>query len=138
MKLKIIIIIEALVIVFFIALCQIKAGEGEKATIRAEKLAQEVVELTQRAELEAERAEWAAAKYVKIESKLKDCESNQIDQIIMKLKITLIIEALVIVFFVVLSQIKAGEAMKATARAEQFAQKAVKTQAALNDCMGVK
>ena len=74
MKLKIIIIIEALVIVFFVVLSQIKAGEALKTTARAEKLAHEAVELTQRAQLEAVRA---AAKYVKIESKLKDCESNK-------------------------------------------------------------
>jgi uncharacterized protein YpmB len=74
MKLKIIIVIQTILIVLFLAIAKIRTGEAEKAHARAELLTQEAVKLTQMAELEAQRA---AAKYVNIENKLKDCESNK-------------------------------------------------------------
>lgn len=77
MKLKIIIVIQTIIIVLFLAIAKIRTGDAEKANARAELLTQEAVKLTQMAELEAERSEFAAAKYVEIENKLKDCESNK-------------------------------------------------------------
>jgi len=67
MKLKIIIVIQSILIIFFITLAIIRTGEAEKATYRAEPLAQEVVKLTAKAENEATKAQAA----------LNDCMSGK-------------------------------------------------------------
>jgi len=77
MKLKILLVIETLVLIFFIVLANIKAGEAMKATLRSEKLAEEAVKNRKDALRMADFAEKAAADYVEMESRLKACESNK-------------------------------------------------------------
>ena len=77
MKLKILFIMQTIALVFFIILSIIKNAEVKKALLLAERQTLLAMENVKQAQLEAQRAEWAAAKYVKIESKLKNCESNK-------------------------------------------------------------
>ena len=77
MKRKITLIIEALVIVFFVVLSQIKAGEALKATARAEKLAHETVKLQEAAQREVELAERMAAEAIKAQTALIDCMAGK-------------------------------------------------------------
>jgi hypothetical protein len=77
MKLTIIILIETLLLIFFLLLAIIRTGEAEKASLHAELLAQEAVSLQKSAQNEAERAERMAAEAVKAQAALEVCMTGK-------------------------------------------------------------
>ena len=74
MKLKIILVVQTLGIVFFIMLSTIKAKEAETQKTRAERLSTEAVALIQKAE---EQAQKAAEMVKEVKSELQKCMSEK-------------------------------------------------------------